>query len=112
MQTPRDDNFVPALLATSNVDGVTPVKVYADPTTHRLLTDVAAIANLLQTDIYTSTNLQTTFTPTKTPAYTIYLSINGAIQTPSTDYSLTGGNYVLTNPIPAGNSVVVVYSTS
>lgn len=34
----RDENFVPTLLAVSNVDGVTPVKVYADPVTHRLLT--------------------------------------------------------------------------
>lgn len=34
----RDGNFVPTLLATSSVDGVTPVLVYADPTTHRLLT--------------------------------------------------------------------------
>lgn len=34
----RDENFVPTLLAASSADGVTPVKVYADPTTHRLLT--------------------------------------------------------------------------
>lgn len=34
----RDQNFVPTLIAVSNVDGVTPVVVYADPVTHRLLT--------------------------------------------------------------------------
>jgi len=28
--SPRDDNFVPALIAVSSVDGVTPVVVYAD----------------------------------------------------------------------------------
>jgi len=27
---PRDENFVPALIAVSSVDGVTPVVVYAD----------------------------------------------------------------------------------
>lgn len=34
----RDANYVPTLLAVSSVDGRTPVKLYADPTTHRLLT--------------------------------------------------------------------------
>lgn len=33
----RDGNFVPTLLGVSNVDGTTPVKIYADPVTHRLL---------------------------------------------------------------------------
>ncbi len=37
----RDDNFVTTLLAVSSVDGVTPVTLYANPTTHRLLVDLA-----------------------------------------------------------------------
>jgi len=36
--SPRDDNFVPALIAVSSVDGVTPVVVYAD-TNGKLLID-------------------------------------------------------------------------
>jgi len=39
-QAPRDENFVPTLLGVSNADGTTPVPVYADPTTHRLLVDL------------------------------------------------------------------------
>ena len=42
---PRDENKVPTLLAVSSVDGVTPVVVYADPTTHRLLVDLAGGAS-------------------------------------------------------------------
>lgn len=38
----RDENFVPTLLGASSADGVTPVKVYANPSTHRLLTDAGA----------------------------------------------------------------------
>lgn len=38
----RDSNFVPTLLAASSADGVTPVKVYANPTTHRLLVDLGS----------------------------------------------------------------------
>lgn len=33
----RDQNNVPTLLGVSSTDGVSPVKVYADPSTHRLL---------------------------------------------------------------------------
>lgn len=43
-QASRDQNFVPTLLGVSNVDGVTPVAIYADPTTHRLLVDTAAFS--------------------------------------------------------------------
>lgn len=38
----RDDNFVPTLLGASSADGSTPVRVYANPTTHRLLVDLGA----------------------------------------------------------------------
>jgi hypothetical protein len=34
----RDQNNVPTLLGVSSADGTTPVPLYADPTTHRLLT--------------------------------------------------------------------------
>lgn len=36
----RDDNQVPTLLALSSADGVTPVTLWADPTTHRLLVSI------------------------------------------------------------------------
>ena len=38
----KDTNSVATLLAVSNVDGVTPVTLYADPVTHRLLVQSAA----------------------------------------------------------------------
>ena len=37
-QASRDENRVTTLLGVSSSDGVTPVTLYADPTTHRLLT--------------------------------------------------------------------------
>jgi len=37
MDAKRDSNRVTTLLGVSNVDGTTPVTLYADPTTHRLL---------------------------------------------------------------------------
>ncbi len=38
----RDQNNVPTLIGASSVDGKTPVRVYADPTTHRLLVDATS----------------------------------------------------------------------
>lgn len=108
----RDQNRIPTLLCVSNVDYVTPVKVAADPVTHRLLTDSAAISLSLQTDAFTSTNGQTTFTATKNIAFMIYVSVNGSIQRPSTDYTISGSNVVLTSGIPSGNDVILTYATS
>ena len=107
----RDENFVPTLIGVSSSDLKSPVSVAVDPTTHRLLTD-NSISSSLQTDIFTSTNLQTTFTASKVPVATIYLSVNGSIQTPSTDYTVSGSNAVLTNGIPSGNAVVWCYVIS
>src|SRR3990167_9771450 len=39
---PRDDNYIPTLLAVSNADGTTPITLWADPTTHRLLVSATA----------------------------------------------------------------------
>lgn len=38
----RDDNNITTLLGVSSADGTTPVTVYVDPTSHRLLVDIAS----------------------------------------------------------------------
>jgi len=58
----RDQNRVTTLIAVSSVDGVTPVKLYADPITHRLLVDVTGTgASPLTTkgDLYTFSTTNT-----------------------------------------------------
>jgi len=109
----RDKNFATTLLATSSVDGKSPVNVYADPNTHRILVDLSGgIASLLQKDTFTSTNNQTTFTPTQTVAFDMYFSVNGSIQSPATDYSIIGGSYVLNSGIPSGCAIILCYATA
>lgn len=44
-QAKRDENQVPTLLAVSNADELTPVVVWADPSTHRLLVDANVSVN-------------------------------------------------------------------
>lgn len=41
----RDENEVPSLLAVSSADGVSLVRVWADPTTHRLLVQLVGSGN-------------------------------------------------------------------
>lgn len=107
-----DKNFTRSLLAVSSVDGISTVKVYADPTTHRLLVDASGVSSFFQTDTFTSTNNQTIFTASKTVAYTVGFYVNGSLQTPSTDYSVTSSVATLSSGIPSGNIVVWVYVTA
>lgn len=112
-QASRDGNFVPTLLGVSSVDFTTPITVAVNPTTHRVLTDSSAsVAAAITTNTFTATNNQTIFTATGTVSGTIYLSLNGAIQTPSSDYSVSSNTATLANGVPAGTIVLWCYATS
>jgi hypothetical protein len=45
----HDVNRVPTMIAVSNADGTTPVTLYADPTTHRVLTSPLTYVSSIQT---------------------------------------------------------------
>lgn len=51
-----DANHVPGLMAVSNADGVSPVAIYGDPATHRLLTSSAGGSGTV-TEVDTGTGL-------------------------------------------------------
>ena len=40
----RDPNYVTGMMAVSSVDGETPVSLYADPVTHRLLVQTTVLS--------------------------------------------------------------------
>lgn len=103
-QAERDENFVPTLLAVSSVDGVTPVAVYADPTTHRLLTDSAGGGSGTVTSVsVVSANgfAGSVATATTTPAITLSTTVTGILSGNGTAISAattTGtGDVVLAN---------------
>ena len=77
----RDSNFVPTLLAVSSVDGVTPVVVYANPTTHRLLVDLPGGTGTVTSVSVVSANgfAGTVATATSTPAITLSTTVNGIL---------------------------------
>lgn len=91
----RDGNFVPTLLAVSNADGTTPIVVYADPTTHRLLVDVAGASGVsveVPTGTVDGSNL--TFTFTNEPSA---ISVDGLLRRATKGYTISGsGPYTVT----------------
>lgn len=70
-QAKRDQNFVPTLLGVSNADGTTPVIIYADPTTHRLLVDIAGGGVTELTATGTVNGINTQFTFIQQPSYIV-----------------------------------------
>ena len=78
----RDSNQITTLLAVSNADGVTPVVLWADPTTHRLLVDLPAGSGTVTSVSVVSANgfAGTVATATTTPAITLTTTITGILQ--------------------------------
>ena len=90
----RDQNSVPTLLGVSSVDGVTPVVLWADPTTHRLLVDLSGGGSGTVTDVsvVTANGISgSVATSTTTPAITLTL---GAI----TPTSVSATSFLLATP--------------
>lgn len=59
-QAPRDNNRIPAMLVISNADGTTPIPLYANPSTHRLIIAAAGGTVNARTDARRDENRITT----------------------------------------------------
>lgn len=101
----RDQNSVPTLLGVSSSDGITPTTVYADPSTHRLLVNVAGGGGTVTTVSVVTANgfAGSVATATTTPAITLTTSITGILSgngTAISAASTTGSGAVVltTNP--------------
>lgn len=95
----RDQNNVPTLIAASSSDGFTPVRVYADPTTHRLLVDIAGGGSGTVTDVSVVTAngfAGSVATSTTTPAITLSTTVTGLVKGNGTAISAAsaGTDYV------------------
>jgi hypothetical protein len=118
MDAPRDNNFIPTALF--EIDGepgeVMPGQI--NQATGRILVDaVSAVSSSMQKDVFVATSGQTVFDASKTVAFDFYLSVQGIIQTPTTDYTLAGNVVTLTagsypNGVPANTEIIFLYSTS
>lgn len=89
----RDQNYVPTLTGVSNADGSTPVTVYVDPTTHRLLVSSSGggSGTVTEVSVVTANGVSgVVANATTTPAITLTLgaitptSVNGLTITSTT----------------------------
>lgn len=109
----KDENDVSTLIACSNVDGQTPVRLYADPVTHRLLVDMSAGFNYADNETPSGTvdGANTTFTlaHSPSPAGSLQFFVNGQLlKSGGIDYTLLT-NTVTTNFAPPTGSVLVAW---
>lgn len=101
----RDQNSVPTLLAVSNVDGVTPVQLYADPVTHRLLVDLpgGGGGTVTSVSVVTANGFAgSVATATTTPAITLSTTVTGILK----------GNGTAISAATAGTDYVTASSTN
>lgn len=89
----RDENSVPTLIASSNVDGFTPVRVYADPVTHRLLVNLGGGGGMGTWYTVTGTidGVNTTFTIPVTVGSDFLLFLARQPQMLTTDFTYAAG---------------------
>lgn len=91
----RDANMVPTLLGVSSSDGITPVPVYVDPITHRVLVSSASNAYTIETPTGTVDGSNQSFTVTNTP---VYIISDGATYFENAGYTIVGLTITLTVP--------------
>ena len=111
-QAKKDENRVSTLLGVSNADGTTPVDLWADPTTHRLLVDMsgAAVDNEIPSGTINGSNV--TFTLANTPiSGSEHVYLNGARQLvgAGNDYTISSATITFATAPPTGSNLLVDY---
>ena len=109
----RDENNVPTLIASSNVDGKTPIRLYADPITHRLLVDLAGTGITVYTEILTDSGDHKNFTSVHniTNIFSIMDAYSGK-GIPASNYSVSTNTLTLTSADAnlASDTIQLIYA--
>lgn len=109
----RDQNSVPTLIAVSNVDGQTPVRLFADPVTHRLLVDATGGGGstlAFETPTGAVDDSNTSFVVLNEP---LYILVNGAQYLVGTGLysSYVAGTVTLSSPVGTGGFIRSAYNS-
>lgn len=102
-----DANDKGSLTAVSNADGVTIVRLWADPVTHRLLVDLSRGGS--NTFVYNEVagGSGTSFTIAHTPVTGLYaVFANGQRLTPTVDFTLSGTTITTVSSWSAGTILI------
>ncbi len=93
----RDNNYVTSLLAVSNSDGITPVVLWADPSTHRLLVS-ASFPTVYTGEVLTDSGDHQTYTALHTITNIFNLATTNGQYISSTLYTKSGTSIILNSP--------------
>lgn len=107
----RDGNYITTLIAVSNVDGVTPVTLYADPTTHRLLVSSSPPTTYTETPGGLVNGSNTVYTTANAITTVFGIWINGMYIHPA-EYTLGASGFTMGTALPAelsGTGFTIVY---
>lgn len=110
----RDENDVPTLIASSSSDGKTPVRVWADPDTHRLLVDNATTGSNFAdgetpSGAVNGVNVTFTLAHTPNPSASLQFFVNGQLQAPvGVDFTLSTDT-ITVNIAPPTDSILLAW---
>lgn len=109
----KDENAVSTLLGVSNADNASPVKIWANPSTHRLLVSSSGGGGgstlTAETPTGTVNDSNVTFTVANTP---VFISVNGAVYTAGTGTftSYAAGTITLSSAVGTGGFIMSYYN--
>ncbi len=107
-QAERDENSVPTLLGVSNLDSVTPVAIWADPITHRLLVDAAGSSSFQSPTSGAVNGVNQTYTWSSAPSIIVRDGVT--MQKVSSDGSVNWTGTTTTVLTIAPNSDIFAFS--
>ncbi len=111
MDAKRDDNQVTTLIGVSNADGTTPVTLYVDPVTHRLLVSVSGNEVVDEEPSGAVDGTNPTFVLANTPvAGSVRLYEGGVRKRAIIDFSVSGDTITMTYNPPKGSYVTTDYT--
>lgn len=107
----RDSNYITTILGVSSADGLTPVTIYVDPTTHRVLVsgDVNFTENEVPSGTINGSNVTFTVANAPSPATSLKVYLNSLRQVPTTDYTLSGVTITFVQAPLTGSTLLVDY---
>lgn len=97
----KDENSVSTLLAVSSDDGSSPIKLYADPSSHRLLVSGGGGGGGVNSVAVATANgfAGTVASPTTNPVITVKTTVTGVLKGNGTSISAAVGDTDYQNPI-------------
>lgn len=110
----HDENDVTTLLGVSSSDGITPVTLYANPTTHRLLVSVNDALTTNETPSGAIDGTNPTYTLVASPvAGTLQLYHNGVRMTEGAgnDFTLSGSTITMNFNPESGDTLLADYQS-